>query len=89
MSKNSKQVIFEPAGIELADSESDVATKREDTRTFIARIFIWGFFLTVLILIILTSFGKLDQTSAKDYLIAIGTPLGFVVGFYFKSVTQD
>ena len=27
---------------------------------------------------------ELPQDSAKDYLLAIGSPLGFIIGFYFK-----
>lgn len=66
------------------------AERTENTRNMIALIFILSYLALLLILIVLSTFFALDETASKDYLLAIGTPLGFIVGFYFKAgVTKD
>lgn len=79
------QLTFEPAQPSKDSKGIEIATRRETTRSLIAKIFILGYFGIVILLIILTAFFKLTQDIVKDYLLAIGSPLGFVVGFYFKS----
>lgn len=69
----------------IDQSQIKRAEKQEDTRSRIANVFIYGYLLLLLVLILLSAFGKLAQDSAKDYLLAIGSPLGFIIGFYFKS----
>ena len=61
------------------------AEKQENTRSYIALGFVGGYLAIVVLLIILTAYKKLDENTAKDYLIAIGTQLGFIIGFYFKN----
>jgi hypothetical protein len=60
------------------------AEKQEDTRSTIAIGFVVGYAVIVLVLIILCAAKTLDDNTAKDFLLAIGTPLGFIIGFYFK-----
>jgi hypothetical protein len=69
----------------LDQSQIKRAEKQEDTRSRIANIFVIGYLLVLALLIGLTAWGKLSADSAKDYLLAIGSPLGFIIGFYFKS----
>lgn len=61
------------------------AEKQEDTRSRIANIFIYGYLFLLFLLILLSAIDKLPSDTAKDYLLAIGSPLGFIIGFYFKS----
>lgn len=60
------------------------AEKTENTRNLIALVFIISYLALLITLIILSAFFNLDKESAKDYLLAIGTPLGFIIGYYFK-----
>jgi hypothetical protein len=69
----------------LAMSQITRAEKQESTRSQIALLFVGGYLAIIAILICLSAFGKLNEDAAKDYLIAIGTQLGFIIGFYFKS----
>jgi len=62
-----------------------LAEKQEDTRTRIAVFFVAGYLLLILLLIILSTFFALPADNVKDFLLAIGSPLGFIIGFYFKS----
>lgn len=55
------------------------AEKQEDTRSLIANIFVIGYLIVIVGLIILSTFFKLGSESAKDYLLAIGSPLGFII----------
>jgi hypothetical protein len=80
--------IIESAQPEVGDTPSYV-DRREDTRTIIAKVFVFSYLVLILILILLTSFAKLPQDAAKDYLLAISSPLGFVIGFYFKSTQSS
>ncbi len=61
------------------------AEKQEDTRSFIANLFVIGYFIVLLILIGLSAWGKISTTVTQNFLIAIGSPFGFIIGFYFKS----
>jgi len=61
------------------------AEKQEDTRSLIANIFVIGYLLILITLIILSTFFDLTSETVKDYLLAVGSPLGFIIGFYFKS----
>lgn len=61
------------------------AEKQEDTRSFIANVFVMGYLVAIAILVILATFTDLSSDSVKDFLLALGSPLGFIIGFYFKS----
>jgi hypothetical protein len=63
--------------------------KQEDTRSTIARVFIFAYILIIAGLILLSTFFKLDGNTSKDYLLAISSPLGFIIGYYFKSGSKD
>lgn len=62
------------------------AERQETTRSYIALGFVGGYLAIVVLLIVLCAYNKLSENTAKDYLIAIGTQLGFIIGFYFKSI---
>ena len=61
------------------------AEKQEDTRSAIAISFVVGYGIVVVVLIILSSFKLINSDNTKDFLLAIGSPLGFIIGFYFKA----
>lgn len=60
------------------------AEKQEDTRSVIAIGFVIGYALVVVVLIALSAFKLIGSDIVKDFLLAIGSPLGFIIGFYFK-----
>lgn len=64
------------------------AEKQEDTRSKIAISFVMGYGFIIVVLIGLCAWGKLDSNTVKDFLLAIGSPLGFIIGFYFKEHTS-
>ena len=64
------------------------AQKTENTRNLIALVFIISYLALLVFLIILSAFYQLEKESAKDYLLAIGTPLGFIIGYYFKVTSK-
>ncbi|HVI69753.1 MAG TPA: hypothetical protein VM581_04840 [Magnetospirillaceae bacterium] len=65
------------------------AEKQEDTRSTIAIGFVIGYAVVVALLMTLTAFKLMDGTTVKDFLLAIGSPLGFIIGFYFKNSGRD
>jgi len=72
---------FEPA----EEPTLKIAEKQESTRSGIAVIFIVAYLIIVLVLVFFTTFFGLKPDSVKDFLLAIGSPLGFIIGYYFKS----
>jgi len=86
---------------ESSISNFDPIQSREETRSSIAQFFvksyfylIGGFFLITLAynLLLITMRQNESQINVKDLLLvvtsAVGTPLGFVVGYYFKGEEQ-
>ena len=65
------------------------AAKTENTRNLIALVFIVSYLALLVFLIVLSAFFNLSADSAKDYLLAIGTPLGFIIGYYFKTTGRN
>lgn len=61
------------------------AEKQESTRSIIALVFVIGYLFITLVLIFFSAFKQLTADTAKDYLLALGTGLGFIIGFYFKA----
>lgn len=58
---------------------------RETTRSTIAMTFLYGYLALILLLLLLATFAKLPMDMVKDFLLALGGPFGFVIGFYFTS----
>lgn len=81
----------------------NITEKQEDTRSEIAKVFVYGFFiLLILSVAIVPVFNALMYrvSGNKDLFIdlyqlitllgsTVGTSLGFVTGYYFKSVTSE
>ena len=66
-----------------------LAEKTENTRNVIALVFIISYLALLITLIILSTFHNLSEQTSKDFLLAIGTPLGFIIGFYFKTTSTS
>lgn len=82
------QTVDEKKGIDDTDENSN-SRKKESTRTFIAQLYVWAFFGTILLVFITGWCRCFKVEDYKDMLIAVsGTlsgPLGFIVGYYFKA----
>jgi hypothetical protein len=63
----------------VEQSQIKRAEKQEDTRSLIANIFVVGYLAILVILIILSTFFKLASDTVKDYLLAVGSPLGLLL----------
>lgn len=93
---------LEAAGARLKDYNPEEF--RDKTRSLIAKIFVWGFFIILFFTIILTmsynwvifqqcsvadEFCRDQLLSVKDMVVEVigyvGSPLGFVLGYYFKA----
>lgn len=71
-----------------------IEVKREDTRGSLALVFLIGFFLMLFVglLVAATSAGDRIAASTEILLTISGIlsgPLGFVVGYYFRSQDQN
>jgi len=76
----------------FASDNTEALTKGpviENTRKVIAISFVTGYLIIIGVLILLTTFSNLKSDTAKDYLLAIGSPLGFIIGFYFKAQDKE
>lgn len=67
------------------------ADKREDTRSKVATLYVIGFFI-VIFLGFFTTWVFSESCDLKELLVAISGvlsgPLGFIIGFYFKSADK-
>jgi len=90
VAKAKKNIIFTLESASPAeDSTVKRAEKREDTRSRIAVFYIAGYLAVILVLLAAVTFFKLSSDISKDFLLAIGSPLGFIIGFYFKSTDKE
>ncbi|MBI3045919.1 MAG: hypothetical protein HYY86_00010 [Candidatus Harrisonbacteria bacterium] len=89
MSKKEPQIL-EDAPIEVKSALSR-AEKREDTRSSIALSYVIGYL--ILVFIILIRGWWLGINDLKDLLVTLSGilsgPLGFIVGYYFKSESNN
>lgn len=77
-----------------AQDQINVAVRREDIRGTLARLFLIGFFLILLAVIVLAGISEGDKVdNAKETLITVSGilagPLGFVIGYYFRSKEEE
>lgn len=73
-------------------SGKDGSEKREDTRSTMAILFVLGFFAVLFLCFIYAIVANATLGELKDALIgiagALSGTLGFIVGFYYKSVLE-
>jgi len=67
--------------------------KREDTRSEIAKIYVYAFFIVIAATFIVGLINGFKVNDYKDLLIVVSGilsgPLGFIIGFYFKASTTN
>jgi hypothetical protein len=70
----------------IADSPD---VKRENTRSKIATIYVYAFFLTIVFTFVIGLIKCFNVKDYIDFLIAVSGvlsgPLGFIIGYYFKA----
>ena len=66
-------------------SQINRAERQEKTRSWIALGFVGMYLAVIVFLISLTAWHHFPADSVKDYLLALGSSLGFIIGFYFSS----
>ncbi len=71
---------------EIGKGSSD---PKENTRSRIAQIYVWAFFIVIVIVFIIGLCKCFNVDEYKDMLITVSGilsgPLGFIVGYYFKA----
>ena len=68
---------------------SNNSDPKENTRSKIAQIYVWAYFVVILLVFITGWCNCFEVDNYKDMLIAVSGvlsgPLGFIVGYYFKA----
>lgn len=71
------------------DKNMSSDTKKESTRTFIAQLYVWAFFIVIIVVFIIGFIKSFTVNEYKDMLVTVSGvlsgPLGFIVGYYFKA----
>lgn len=66
-----------------------ISDPKENTRTYIASLYVWGFFIVIGVVFLISFIRGFDVDGYKDMLITVSGvlsgPLGFIVGYYFKA----
>ena len=64
-------------------------TRKESTRTYIAQLYVWAFFIVIGIVFFIGLIKCFTVDEYKDMLVTVSGvlsgPLGFIVGYYFKA----
>lgn len=82
-------------GNDVVDMNADSSKRRESTRSYIAQLYVWAFFVIIGVIILmwggisLFTINSLEVEDLKDMLVTVSGilsgPLGFIVGYYFKA----
>ncbi len=79
----------EPSKSEVKQGESDGSDKRENTRSYIAQVYVWALFIVIGFVFIIGYLKCFKVDEYKDMLVTVSGvlsgPLGFIVGYYFKA----
>ena len=71
------------------DKNMSSDTRKESTRTYIAQLYAWAFFIVIGIVFVIGLIKCFTVDEYKDMLITVSGvlsgPLGFIVGYYFKA----
>lgn len=90
--QNSEKILKEDIGDVSGFAESR-ANKREGTRSWIALIYVIGYLLVVMAVLIIGVTTHFELSGYKDLLLAVSGilsgPLGFIIGYYFKSNKEE
>ena len=71
------------------DKNSDSNTRKESTRTYIAQLYVWAFFVVIGFVFVIGVIKCFSVDEYKDMLVTVSGvlsgPLGFIVGYNFKA----
>lgn len=71
------------------DKNMSSDTRKESTRTYIAQLYVWSFFIVIAIVFVIGLIKCFTVDEYKDMLVTVSGvlsgPLGFIVGYYFKA----
>lgn len=71
------------------DKNMSSDTRKESTRTYIAQLYVWAFFIVICFVFVVGAITKFSVDEYKDMLVTVSGvlsgPLGFIVGYYFKA----
>jgi len=75
--------------LNINGDDSSPEKKREDTRSKIAQVYVYAFYCTILATFLVGLYKGFSVDEYSDLLVTISGilsgPLGFIIGFYFKS----
>ena len=73
----------------LGNFNKDQKKTPEDTRSVLATIYVLGFLIIIVGVLILSFIKGFETSSVKDLLVTasgiLSGPLGFIIGYYFKA----
>lgn len=74
---------------EIMKNDKDGSDPKENTRSRIAKIYVYCFFGVILLVFVVGIFKCFNVNDYKDLLLTVSGvlsgPLGFIVGYYFKA----
>jgi len=78
--------------VDISKIDDSPEQKRETTRSEIAKFYVYAFFGTITVTFIVGIFQCFEVKDYRDMLITVSGilsgPLGFIIGYYFKSATS-
>lgn len=87
--KNTPTTPAESMTNENTDKNTGSENKKESTRTYIAQLYVWAFFVVIGIVFAVGLIKCFSVNEYKDMLVTVSGvlsgPLGFIVGYYFKA----
>lgn len=80
-------------GVDTSSSDVEIdQNPKENTRRIIASLYVWAFFIIIFITLIIGVLFRYSVDDYKDILVTVSGilsgPLGFIVGYYFKSKNE-
>lgn len=77
------------ASLGKADKNTSSSEKKESTRSYIAQLYVWAFFIVIVVVFVIGLIKGFSADDFKDMLVTVSGvlsgPLGFIVGYYFKA----
>lgn len=81
-----------PTNVDLSKVDDSPEQKRETTRSQIAKFYVFAFFATIGVTFVIGLLMCFEVKDYRDMLITVSGilsgPLGFIIGYYFKSATS-
>ena len=90
--RKNEEILKEDVG-QVSNAVENRANKREDTRSTIALVYVIGFLTITASVLLIGTILKIELGGYKDLLLAVSGvlsgPLGFIIGYYFKSNKEE